>query len=176
MQVPAITTVLRAGGESRSGPWFKPEHRERGRVVHAACLVHDLGSTPVVLPEYDRYLDGWRQFMRETRPTWRELEQPRVERRLLFAGTPDRRGLLRAWDSIVEIKTGRPAKWHGTQTAGQDLLIGDGKRRRRFVVYLPGDGRYRLREYDDVTDYLRFMDCLRDAHGETNDDEWEQDE
>lgn len=175
--VPGITTILRRGGASREGPWFRSEHRERGRMVHAACLVRDLGTPPQVPSQYGPFYDGWDGFMREVRPTWEQLEEPRVERALHFAGTPDREGWMRGWRVVVEIKTGRYARWHGYQLAGQDILLG-GPRRRRFAVYLPGDGTYRVREFDDPGDYPRFLQMLEATDGEAGneDDGWEQDD
>lgn len=176
--VPAITTVLRVGGHTKDGPWFKPEHRERGRLVHAACLVRDLGTPPSIPSKYSPYYDGWDAFMREVRPRWRELEQPRVNRRMAYAGTPDRVGFVNGYESIVEIKTGRAARWHAYQTAGQDLLVGGpmATRRRRLVVYLPGDGTYFMREHASANDYIEFLTALRETHGEAehadDDDEW----
>ena len=175
--VPAITTVLRASGRVKEGPWFKPEHRERGKAVHLATLYFDLGLKQLVDPRWEGYFEGYVKFARETRPRWRELEQPRLHRKLGYAGTPDRIGFVIHGDAIVEIKTGGVSDWHAIQTAAQDILIGGpAPGRRRLALYLPGDGEYFLREHKHSTDYLKFFTDLQKVHdGETNHD-WADDD
>jgi len=161
--VPAISAVLRHQEVGRSGPWFKDEHRQRGKAVHRACLALDMGERPERLPdEWMAYVEGWRAFTAAVRPRWREMEQPRVHRGLWFAGTPDRVGLV-GGPAVVEIKTGSEAEWHGVQLAAQDLLTRrpGHPRRRRLSVVLRRDGTYRLHEHDDPRDELRFLQALR---------------
>lgn len=171
--LPSITAVLRGASRTKSGPWFTPEHRERGKVVHAATLVADLGAEPVIPDQWRPYLDGWLAFTAAVRPKWLELEQPRyrVDLPHPFAGTPDRVGLMNGHPCVLEIKTGRAASWHKYQTAAQDILLGGPMTgRRRLVCYLPGDGSFSLSEHDSPVDYLTFLDDLREVtHARTTD-------
>lgn len=177
--VPAITTVLRESGRAPSGPWMREEHRTRGRLVHSACLTHDLGAEVVLDEQYYRWFEGWLRFVRDVRPRFTLLEQPQVDRQRGFAGTPDRVGIVRGIpETVIEIKTGQPAPWHGLQTAAQDLLLGGplAGRRRRMVVYLPGDGTCRVREHTRALDYIDFLDALRDTHDAEADATWDHDD
>lgn len=160
--VPGIHAVLRAGGLEKDGKYFTQEHRERGKAVHLATLMHDLGETSVLLPERWRpYYDAYLRFRTEVSCTWRKLEHPKVSRQLRYASIIDREGLVSGRSAVVEIKTGFPASFHGPQLAGADLLlsrvIGT---RRRLAVYLRRDGTYQLREYEQAADYQRFTEAL----------------
>jgi hypothetical protein len=89
------------------------------------------------------------------------LEEPRGHAALGFAGTPDRVGTLNGRPTILEIKTGTEAGWHGLQTAAQDVLLHRTYGRyQRKALYLGADGRPRLRSHADSGDYLRFFDAL----------------
>lgn len=164
-RVPAISTVLRAA--QSGGPWFTPEHRERGSAVHAATLAFDLGAMTGVealssiRPEWQPYLRGYLDFRTAIAARWARLEQPHVHRLLRFAGTPDRVGWIGGRPAILEIKTGSFADWHGMQTAAQDILL---HRKwgtiNRYVVYLLDTGEYKLRPNQDSGDYLRFIQAL----------------
>lgn len=163
--VPAISTLLREAGHcSAVGPWLQPKHRERGRQVHAACLALDLGVRPDLPDEHLGYLDAYRKFAATLRPkpTWDHMEEPLVERRLGYAGTPDRVGFMRG-RAVLEIKTGGRDRWHGVQLAAQDILCG-GPRRRRVAVYLSKTGQFTLHEYEDAADYVAFLEAVDEYH------------
>jgi hypothetical protein len=162
--VPGITSVIRAAGHS-DYEWVTAEAMRRGTAVHAATLAHDLGDDPLLPPEWQPYLWAYLEFRRAVRCVWSELEQPRVERALGFAGTPDRVGIVSGRPALLELKTaasGQAVPWHGIQTAAQDMLLGGVRgQRQRLVVYLMPDGRFRLREHTDPRDYLQFLEALR---------------
>lgn len=168
--VPGITRILRAyrGDDVTMGA----EYLARGRAVHAATLLRDLGDdVPPLPPEWQPYYDAYPKFREAVPCEWKGLEQARVNRALRYAGTPDRWGLVAGYPAVLEIKTGYPAVWHGWQLAAQDLLLPAPHRvRRRFAVYLHKDGRPKLKEYNDPTDYVRFLDAL-DAFGGGDDGE-----
>jgi hypothetical protein len=171
--VPAVSTIVqhahRAAGGSSGGPWFTDEHRERGKAVHAATLALDQSSLEYddllkwLKPAWQPFFFAYFEFRKHCRCQWALMEQARVHRALKFAGTPDRVGTLNDWPAILELKTGSPAPWHGVQTAGQDILMGS-RGRRRYVVYLTSDGRYKLREHTDSGDYLKFLSALQAFH------------
>jgi hypothetical protein len=174
-EVPAVSTIVKAAhlanGGQAGGPWFTQEHRDRGKAVHAATLALDLGSADLsallvwLKPAWQPFLFAYAEFRKSCRCKWTQMEQPRVHRRLKFAGTPDRVGTLNDWPALLELKTGSPAPWHGIQTAGQDTLM-PSRGRRRYVVYLSSDGRYKLREHTDSGDYLKFLAALQAYHGD----------
>lgn len=164
--VPGITAILQASGRVVGAPWFEETHRERGKAVHAAALALDFGDEPAPLPaDWQPYLDAYVKFREAVKPRWREMEFPRVERHLGFAGTPDRVGEVNGYPCVLEIKTGEAAAWHALQTAGQDLLLGKVGTRRRLAVYLSKLGRYALREHTAALDYTRFLQALNHTTG-----------
>jgi hypothetical protein len=162
--VPGIHTVLRAGGVEQGGAWFTQEARERGKAVHEASLLWDLGSPVVLREEWQPFLDAYIQFRREVPCRWRILEVPKLHRRLRYASIIDRAGTVSGRPAVVELKTGGPASFHGPQLAGADILLSPQIRigvRRRLAVYLRADGTYQLKEYADSADYFRFMDSVK---------------
>jgi hypothetical protein len=163
--VPGIHAVLLACGVEPTGArYYTPEARERGKAVHAATLLHDMGETSVRLPDaWAPFFDAYRLFRREAPCRWRRMEHPRVHRRLGYATIIDRWGQVSGRPAVVEIKTGGPAPFHGPQLAGADLLLGPARGlRRRLAVYLRADGSYKLVEYDTAADYHRFLGAVRD--------------
>lgn len=161
--VPGIHAVLRAGGVERDLGFLSDEYRLRGKAVHAATLHWELtGDEPHLRPEWRPFFEAYRAFRQSLDCRWRWLEHPRVERRLGFASIIDREGTVNGGPAILEIKTGSPDNFHGPQLAGGDLLAGRFPRgaRRRLAVYLAADGKFRLREYSDPADYLKFLAAL----------------
>lgn len=161
--VPGIHTVLKAGGLEPEGTFYTAEHRERGKAVHLATLMHDLGDTSIELPdEWRPYFDAYLKFRAEVACKWRRLEHPKVHRRLRYATIIDREGLMSGRPAICEIKTGYPAPFHGPQLAGADMLLGRTLgARRRMAVYLRSDRTYKLQEYTEAADYHRFLQSVR---------------
>lgn len=168
-EVPGTHAVMRAGGGDDGEPlerehrWFHVEHRDRGKAVHAASLRFDLGDDWSLPAEWRGYMTAYVRLVDALRPAWTLLEEARFERRRRYATIIDRAGMSAALrcSIVLEIKTGDPDAFHGPQTAGQDLLLGGPRgKRRRFVGYLAADGRFRLREYDDPNDYAKFERAL----------------
>lgn len=161
--IPGHTSVLADDDADAMDPdWFQPEHRARGSAVHAATLAWDLGDTPTPLPvEWQGFYRAYLAFRASVVCRFTLLETPRVSRTLRYAATIDRAGLVNTRETVLEIKTGGPAHFHGPQTAGQDLLLpGARGTRRRMVVYLSADGKFKLREYTSAGDYAVFLGAL----------------
>lgn len=157
--VPSITRLVKD-----KDAFTNPIYLARGSAVHKAALQFDLGAAWTLPGEWLPFMRAYEQFRAEVACRWRQLEQPLVNRRLRYAGTPDRIGTVNQRPVILEIKTGYPDLFHGPQLAGQDLLLpggGDRSPRRRMAVYLSKEGRYKLVEYSAAADYLVFMDALR---------------
>lgn len=165
-RVPGITSVIQAAGYS-DGEWFTEEALVRGRAVHAATLQWDLtGELPSLCGEWQPFLSAYVSVRAALPCRWSMLEVPRLSRRMGYAGIPDRVGRVRATPAVVELKTGGSAEWHGMQLAAQDVLLGGVRgQRRRVAFYLREDATYRVVEYSDPRDYLRFFEALRE-HGE----------
>lgn len=167
--VPAVGVITRWAHGAPPNPFLTEASRARGTAVHAATLALDLGGAASQIlealdPACQPFFAAYCAFRLGCQLKWYMLEQPAVHRRLRYAGTPDRVGILNYTAAILEIKTGEVYPWHGIQTAGQDLLVTRRGKRRRFVVYLRADGTFRLREHTDPGDYLKFLDALARYH------------
>ena len=59
-EYPSVTQVMKPYINT---DFFKPEHAERGTIVHAACLcdIQDLWHPPLK-PEYQGYFDSWKRW------------------------------------------------------------------------------------------------------------------
>ena len=175
MELPSVTQVLVRAGRIDTR-WYSPEAADRGRLVHRVCEIIDRQRQEADAGIWTRQLDRWAIehpdlhgfaeaylcFTREYRPDYYAIEQPRWSLRYRFAGRPDRcarslRGIKGR--AIVEIKSGPPAPWHGLQTAGYQLLKGNGA---RCMLYLQPNGRYKFQRQTGITDYLQFR---RDLEG-----------
>lgn len=151
-------------------PWYF----ERGSANHAATAIHDRGLEfepgsldPVVVP----YLDGWKRFRDEMKPEilpGAGLDEMAIEEHLEspaydLTGTLDRRFILRG-HRVCEIKSGGPASWHRWQVAlyrllwtlqnpGQPTPLG-------MALYLPGNGKYECKWFDDRRDADRSKSII----------------
>lgn len=164
-KVPGVTTVLRAA-KLVDPTWFTEEAKRKGTIVHDLTMQIDQESTLIsrlspkwdVLGEVEAYL----KFRAEIRPRYRLIEVPMLHPVLLFGGKPDRVcSSLMGSPAVLEIKTGSPARWHGVQLAGYQLLEPTGA---RYVLYLKPNGKYVLEQCKRAEDYDDFYRALDDYH------------
>mgnify|MGYP001617977587 FL=1 len=97
----------------------------------------------------------------------KEIETPRYNKELRYAGTTDRAIFWRGQNAILEIKTGAPEPWHALQVSGYQGLITCGL---RLVLYLKADGTWSLVTHTDINDWPIFRSAVgiwhwRAAHG-----------
>lgn len=173
--VPGIHSVLRFGGLEPDLAFLDPIYRQRGKAVHLATLMHDLGAPCTLYEAWQPFMDAYLKFLSEIRCRWTKLEHPKVHRRLGYATIIDRVGTVNRWPTVFEIKTGYPAEFHGPQLAGADLLVSGRVRiglRKRLAVYLQKDGTYRLKEYTDPADYSRFLGAVEEYWEDEEECDW----
>lgn len=121
--IPSVTQALHAEGfiDDR---WFTEESSIRGTYVHLASHMHDMGTLdedtldPVLVP----YLDGYKQFLDDTGFEVLESEVRQYHKTYLYAGTPDKKGLLYGRRSLIDLKSGKPEAWVKLQLGGYWLL------------------------------------------------------
>lgn len=173
-EIPGITRVLTdMGYDSAGARFYTPASRERGQQVHLLCQLVDehcpaadsleevaetldLTNGQALLP----YLEGYLLFKREFQFTPVLNERPLYSKRLQIGAIADKTGLLPDGHAvIVELKTWDPAPVNPErkaelQTAAQALILRehgiavDG----RYVVALPGNGKYRAYECGNPRD------------------------
>ncbi len=162
-RVPGVTSVLSAlhkfDGVSAD---VLAAAAERGTAVHLACELLDLGDLDEesVDPAIAGYVNGWRLFMAEKAPVWDRIEAKCFHKIHRYAGTLDRAGVMDGDEWIVDIKTAAASHpvW-GVQTAAYANAL-DKPKARRGTVQLRPDGKYRLIEWKDRTDWPVFASLL----------------
>lgn len=85
--------------------WQMEAAAERGTAVHAAAEALDKIGTATIPEEYLQYLQAYKAFLQEHRPSWDMIEQPLYHPEHRFAGTIDRFGALHGEAALVDIKT-----------------------------------------------------------------------
>ncbi len=155
----SVTTALKEAGLIDT-TWFTPEAAERGTAVHLACEQMDLGTLNYrpISSEHLGFLDAYARFFAEAKPVWSTVEEQVCDATVGYAGTLDRSGLLNGVWTVLDIKTGPPAPWHGLQLAAYARILG--RRPQRFDLYLAADGTYRLEPQRTRTDEANFLAAL----------------
>lgn len=159
----SVTQVLGLAGlvDDR---WYTPESAERGKDVHELTVIFDKKDRPLHIgPGLHGYIDAYADFVATVKPTFiaAELQVQRDDATLRLAGTIDRVcSQIFGHPGHVDLKTGDPEPWHGLQLAGYNLLKPQGS---RWCVYLGSNGRFRVKQYGEASDYGRFMDAYHRA-------------
>ncbi|MHB1260310.1 MAG: hypothetical protein ACYC2H_01200 [Thermoplasmatota archaeon] len=170
--LPHITAFLRAGClvDDR---WFKDEHRERGKHVHALTADYDLGAIEDPKEStslYKGYLLAYAKAKAGLRPTWDAIEEPRVHWGYRIAGCPDRVGVVMGGVALGDIKSGVEVKARATVTGGrivsvaaiqmaiQAIIVAPERHVPpesilRFGIYGKSNGKSRVVPYTDQRDF-----------------------
>lgn len=155
--LPSVTQILERVGIINTAFFAQyPEATQRGTDVHEATALIDAGSlTAADFTEWIRgYIDSWELFKIDEGVTSFDLIEQRFgSAELGYAGTVDRVATISGQEMILDIKTGRPAKYHALQTAAYAVGLCDSpKSVRRGCVYITDAAKYRVKWYDDPTD------------------------
>ena len=180
-EVPSVTEIL------------KPLHRSykkvnqsvldyaanRGRAVHEALEVYDLGGELEVVPETEGFIRAYLEWSQIYRPKWIGVEQIVYNNRAGYIGTLDRIGYLNGTElAIVDIKTSQPTKEALVSVCLQTEAYAnaystepDGSKEffpSRYGLFLKSDGTYRVvdcREYGHKYDISPWVfDNLLKTH------------
>lgn len=159
--VPSVTEIISAAGLSNYD--VIPEAilepaATFGTDVHAACAEFDRGGGIPKNELLAECVQGWAKFTRDFSAKWQHIEQFRYNARYGYAGTSDRLGYVNDKWTVIDIKTGTPAKWHRIQTAGYAMLSMP-IIPYRMVVYLKPGG-YKIVENKDKLDEQVFLSAL----------------
>lgn len=165
--VPSVTQILKPLTDFDSVPaGVLAAASAFGTAVHKACELWDLGDLDEdsLDPQLAPYLQAWKQFMADHDCAWIHVEQPIVHKQLRYAGTPDRAGLVRGEEAVVDLKSTMalyPSV--GPQLAAYDAALQpktNAQRLKRYGVQLKPDGSYVVKEYKDLTDFAVFASLL----------------
>lgn len=161
--VPGVTSILAPLTDfSRVPPAVLEAASQFGKAVHRACELDDLGELDedALDPALKPYLEAWRKFSAEYEVQWDEIEKPIYHPTLRYAGTPDRKGLVRGMRAVVDIKsTAQLYPSVGPQLAAY-AQAGNEPFAHRIAVQLKADGTYVAKTYSDPTDFPVFASLL----------------
>jgi hypothetical protein len=179
--IPGHTRVLDLGGlvdYNAIAPDILEHKSELGREVHAATRLHDLGKVFSFDPRMAGYLAAWIGFREQTGfvPFLREHRGVYQINGLSFGMQIDALGYLSEHDArkqtetCVEIKICTTiAPHHGVQLAAQAAGVVHGGlasplarflSRKRIVVQLKDDGRWKIHSFDERSDFEAFTSAL----------------
>lgn len=159
----SVTTALKDAGLIDTA-FFSDGAAARGTYVHQACDLVDQDDLGSLDPACDGYVAAYTRFLADAKPTWAHTEHPVCDPTLGYAGTLDRAGTLNGVWSVLDIKTGSPAAWHGAQLAAYARLVPKmGVQPRRYDLYLAPDGTYHLERQAARTDEALFFAALQIA-------------
>ncbi len=168
-EVPSVTTILKPltdRGYGKVNPSVLEYAANRGRAVHEALEIYDLGGELEVTPETEGYIRAYLEWSQVYRPKWIGVEQI-VHHGTNYIGTLDRIGYLNDGRlAIVDLKTSTPTKealvsvclqTMGYQNAyeWEQETVGD-EPIRRYGLFLKADGTYRFLDCSDYEDKYDF--------------------
>jgi hypothetical protein len=169
--VPSVTHILETV--------FRPYRRDneyaltRGTAIHKAISLLEgfgdgsglQGGVEGLDSRLRPYIDGWLEFKRVADIKIVSCETPLLSQKRNFAGTPDL--FVEVWGerAIIDVKSGGTAPMVWLQLAGYELMAEekwthhrDGY--HRYALYLPGNGKFKLKEDGEDTDTQAFISAL----------------
>jgi hypothetical protein len=156
-----------------------------GTIVHLATQYYDRDtldwdsfSDSDIDQENKRRVEAWARFRLDTNfaPTHIEERYVTTVNGMLYGLTVDLVGLIGGRETILDIKTSVSAMpWYAIQTAGYAMGVpGHASpramfiNRRRMIVQLFPDGRYKKHDFTEMADADVFLSCLHISHWKLN--------
>lgn len=149
-KVPSVTDIITPLTAKHYGDIAKEillAAAERGTVVHEACEYLDYGCTAEVPAEYEGYVQAYADFLNDFRPELLAAEKMVYSAEGDYAGRLDRWFLMDGKTAVLDIKTtSSPNRANYMAGCCQTIAYADavGDVKRRFLLYLKKEGRYRL--------------------------------
>lgn len=143
-----------------------------GTHVHLAVHLWDLNQLDeeVLDPHLAPYLEGWKNFLRDTGAMVVNSELRVAHTQLKYAGTLDKAIFWKGRRHILDIKSGADVPWTvGMQTAAylsaaRQNAFEEVYSNIRFCVHLKPDATYRLHTLKDASDFNNFISVLNVHH------------
>jgi len=156
----STTTLLKRNGLYKND-FATDEHLWRGKAVHEAMHYHHKGTLDrsKLDAEIAGYIAGWLRFERETGFKALGWETPFWHPVYDYTGTPDVWGECKNEIWVPDYKTGAVPEVTRLQLASYVLLllankkISADKPIRRMGIQLCSDGDYKIKPFDDPSDY-----------------------
>lgn len=157
---PHVTDILRDAGLI-DAEWFRQYDLDRGRAVHKATELLDLGDLdwssvdPVILGR----LRSYQRFLDEVKPEILMIEQKVENSTIGYQGRYDRRVRINGRDGILDIKGPSRAPWQALQLALYAGAISGPNLLARWSLHL-SDDKYNLIEHKDRDDWRVAIACV----------------
>ena len=168
--VPSVTQILGVLSDFSGVPEHILESaRDRGTATHIACHLDDRGilDKESLSDEIIPRLSAWRKFKMDYPFEVIQSETPVYHPIYGYAGTPDR-GIILADtldEVVVDIKTGPISSPIGMQIAAyKDAMVNNNvisRDAQRWSVHLGADGKYKIKKWEDASDFTDFLAVLR---------------
>lgn len=163
VKVPSVTTILKPIVDFSKVPVHTLELASRfGTAVHLACEYDDKGTLKEdeLSDSLKPYLNAWRKFSADHKVKWDKIEDIVFDKKLFYAGCPDRLGRVKGISTTVDIKSCfelHPSV--GPQLAAYQKAS-TVKTLQRMAVLLRADGTYETKTYSDPNDWGIFCNLL----------------
>lgn len=176
-QIPSVTQIIRAGGESKDysdiPEFILRRAGEIGTEVHKTIENYHEGIGELFSDDSsaDDYLEGYRKFISQG-----VFEPLLAEERMYcdchwFAGTVDLIGFVNNTPSVIDIKTTNTTdlkSWNLQTAAYKHLAIEtfEIELENRYVIHLKKSGRFSLIKCDYPGAWERFESLIKEYYGE----------
>ena len=134
-----------------------------GKAVHRATHLLDIDELGSYDDKIQPYIDAYNSFKNDVKPTFLEYEESVASRPLKLATTLDRVAKINGVVSDVEIKTTSAIMKDNVaiQTAGHKYIYNSmdkpHKIKKRYVLWLKGNGKYKLIPQKSGVDEQLFL-------------------
>lgn len=171
VEFPGVTKILQGAGLIDLSPIrldVLEATRRFGTACHRCCELHDLNDlNENSLDKHLRpYLNAWIQFKKDYQFKIEAIEEIVYSKRYRYAGRLDRRGIIEGKRLILDIKTSSdfgatvPIQLSAYLEAFNEGKKQEEKAKRRLAVLLNGDGKYKVEEYKNKSDFNVFISAL----------------
>lgn len=170
--IPGVTRVIDAMLRKRYpvSPQVWEKAQELGTLVHDATELFDKDDLDEdsIDKDVEPYLEAWKKFRREMRPTIRSIERIVYHPMYGFAGKEDREVQMEGVIGTLDIKSGVLDPTHDIQLAAYMAAKNYNKpyidqSQRGWCVYLRDDGDFKLarqnNERDNFNIFLAALQC-----------------
>ena len=146
-----------------------------GHAVHKATHLIDIDELGSYDSKIQPYLDAYSEFKKDCKPEFIASELSVANKSIKIATTLDRVAIVNGVVSDLEIKTTSTLmkKSVRIQTAGHQFIYNVGRKpkdkiKKRYVVWLRGNGKYELiplTNKSDISMFISFANCFNFKRG-----------
>ena len=156
--IPSVTTIIKEAGIVNTS-WYTKKGATRGSKVHKLTEWYDKKKKlPPLGKKGLAYLKAYKAFLSDSGFIPDLIEEQVYNAEWQYAGTLDRTGTLGGTRVLIDIKSGAIPAWAGIQTAAYAGCLSE--RVTRYVLQLKDNGSYKLKKFDQASDFAVFKACV----------------